>query len=253
MKKILFVLLAVTGMYTTVCAQLYTINPPSFTAEDEITITFNLAGTPLDNYSGDLYLWAWIAEGCSASCDAPTNVNPGSEAIAGARVTRDEVNPDIARITLVPSQFYGKSPSVIKKMGFLVKGTDWATGQTADAVVAVDPLVFTPKVNRIFPTKVTKDDVVTLYLDQAAATNPDLKYQTGEFTVSVTAYNAEGDAVGNPIEDQAMVNAGNGLHYLRILPTYTFETSDIASIKYRFTSVSNDDVASDEFEVVFFN
>lgn len=253
MKKFLFVLLAVVATYTSVQAQLYTISPPAFTAEDEITITFNLAGTPLDNYSGDLYLWAWIAEGCSASCDAPTNINPGNEAIAAAKLTRSQANADIATITLVPSQFYGKSPSEIKRMGFLAKGADWSNGQTSDATVSVDPLIFTPKVNRIFPTKVTKDDVVTLYLDQAAATVPDLKYQTGAFTVSVTAYDADGDPVGTAIEDRATVSAGNGLHYLRILPTYTFGVSDIASVRYRFTSIANDDIQSDEFVIVFFN
>lgn len=255
MKKFLFVLLAVVAMCTSVQAQLYTINPPAFTAEDEITITVNLAGTgKLDTYEGDLYLWAWVAEGCTAAnCDAPTNISPATPGIALAKLTRDQANPDIARITLVPSAFYGRSPSEIKKMGFLVKGADWGDGQTTDGVFSVDPLVFTPRVNRIFPTKVTKDDVVTLYLDQAAATNLDLKYQTGSFTISVTAYNSSGDAVGTAITDRATVNAGNGLHYLRVLPTYTFGTTDIASLKYKFTNLTDEDIESDEFELVFFN
>lgn len=252
MKK-LFLLLVLAALSPAVLAQTYTTNPPSFTAEDEVTITVDVTGRTLAGYTGDVWMWSWIAEGCSASCDAPTNVDPAGAGAADAKMTR--VSENVYQITFVPSTFFNKSPSEIKRIGIKLKSQSWSDGKQSDndVLINVDPLIFTPKVNRIFPTKVTKDDVVTLYLDQAAATVPALKYQTGAFTVSITAYDAEGDPVGTPIADRTTVNAGNGLHYLRILPTYTFDTSDIASIRYRFTSVTDDDIQSEEFTVVFFN
>lgn len=254
MKKILFFSIAFSLITLSVSAQQYSISPQSFTAEDNITITVNFTGTPLANYAGDIYIWSWISAGCPSNCDAPTNVNPATSSQSGAKLTRDAVNPNQYTISFKPTTFYNRVPAQIQRIGFIFKGADWSNGQTGpDILVNVDPLVFTPKVNRTFPAKVTKDDVVTLYLDQAVAANLDLKYQTGNFTIDVTAYDSENNQIGDPIDNRALVNAGNGLHYLRILPTYTFETTDIASIKYRFTSVSNGDVVSDEFELIFFN
>lgn len=231
----------------------YTVDPPSFTAEDEITITVDVSKTSLKDYAGDVWMWAWIAEGCSASCDAPTNINPaGGDDTDDALMTRDAENPNVYRITLVPADFYGKTPAEIKKMGFKLKSADWSDGKQTDSdvVLTVDPLVFVPKVNRIFPTKVTKEDAVTLYLDQSVAPTPDLKYAISDFTISIQAFDEAGNEVG-AIGNADMVNAGDGLHYLRIIPTFTFGVSDINSIKYRFTS-KNGDVESDEYTLVFF-
>lgn len=255
MKKILFLSIAFWLIALSARAQQYSISPQSFTAEDNITITVNFTGTPLANYAGDIYIWSWVSLGCPSNCDAPTNVNPANpDSQADAKLTRDAVNPNLYTISFRPTTFYNRVPAQIQRIGFIFKGADWSNGQTSpDILVNVEPLVFTPKVNRIFPTKVTKDDVVTLYLDQAAAANLDLKYQTGNFTIDVTAYNAEGEEVGTSIEGRVLTNAGNGLHYFRILPTYTFDSSEVASVKYRFHSVANAEVESEEFELIFFN
>jgi hypothetical protein len=252
MKSYISIALLFLGFGTAVAQPTYEVSPPAFTAEDEITITVNVSKTSLAGYAGDVWMWAWIAEGCSSGCDAPTNVNPANATAADALMTRDEVNPDVYRITLVPSEFYKKAPSELKKMGFKLKSVDWSDGKQTDSdvVLSIDPLIFTPKVNRIFPTKVTKDDIVTLYLDQSTATNPALKYHLGDFKVTISAFDADGAQIGS-VEDLTVVNAGNGLHYVRILPTYTFAISEIESIRYRFSSVVGN-VSSDEFSFVFF-
>jgi hypothetical protein len=231
----------------------YTVSPPTFTAEDEITITVNVSNTSLKDHPGDVWMWAWISEGCSSGCDAPTNIDPaGGSTTEGAKMTRDSSNPNVYSITFVPSAFYNKPPSEIKRIGFKLKSVSWSDGKQTDSdvLINVDPLIFVPKVNRIFPTKVTKDDAVTLYLDQSAATTPDMKYFIGDFTVSITAYDDENNAIGT-LEDAATKNAGNGLHYIRIIPTYNFGAGEINSIKYRFSSTTGD-VESDEFSLVFF-
>lgn len=253
MKRLILIILVCVSLGSVANAQTYTTNPPSFTAEDNVTITVDVTGTSLANYAGDVWMWAWISEGCSSGCDAPTNVDPAGAAAANALMTR--VSANVYRITFKPTEFYNRAPSEIKKIGFKLKSISWNDGKQSDndIIISVEPLVFTPKVNRIFPTKVTNNDVVTLYLDQSVATNLDLKYQTGNFTVDITAYDAEGDEVGTAIENRTLVNSGNGLHYVRILPTYTFGSSEVATLKYKFKSVSNNELESEEFELVFFN
>lgn len=233
------------------CAQpSYTLTPPSFTAEDEVTITVDVTGTTLAGYTGDVWIWSWISKGCPANCDAPTNIDPAGEKTAKALMTR--VKADVYSITIVPSIFYARPPSEIQEIGLKLKTLSWGDGKQSDkdVLIKVEPLVFTPKVNRIFPTKVTKDDVVTLYLDQAEAPTPDLKYALDDFKVTVTAYDESNAQIGK-MENVAMVNAGSGLHYTRIIPSFSFSSNKVHSIKYRFTNTGGN-VQSDEFSLVFF-
>ena len=90
MKRILIVANFIfTGYFTQ--AQSVTTSPAVFTAEDEVTLTFDVTGTEkLDGYTGDVWLWTWVSEGCSADCDAATNVNPaGNPDTEGAKLVRD--------------------------------------------------------------------------------------------------------------------------------------------------------------------
>lgn len=251
MKRLLLPILFLTGVVAAYAQPKATVAPPSFTAEDEITITVDVTGTSLAGYTGDVWMWAWISEGCPANCDAPTNVNPaGGASTEKAKMTH--VSANVYSITIVPSAFYAKPPSEIKKIGLKLKSADWGDGKQSDTdvLINVEPLVFTPKVNRIFPTKVTKDDVVTLYLDQTVATVPALKYELSNFKVTIRAYNEANAEIGK-IENAATVNAGNGLHYIRIMPSFNFSSSEVRSIKYRFSSAGSS-VQSDEFSLVFF-
>jgi hypothetical protein len=251
MKKLLLHILFIMGAAALYAQPTYTVSPPVFTAEDEVTITVDVTATTLAGHTGDVWMWAWIAEGCSASCDAPTNVNPaGGASSEKAKMTR--VSANVYAITFVPSAFYAKPPSEIRKIGFKLKSADWGDGKQSDTdvLINVEPLVFTPKVNRIFPTKVTQDDIVTLYLDQSVATAPGLKYAPGNFKATIMAYDEDDTEIGK-IENAAMVKSGEGLHYIRIMPSFNFGRSDIHAIRYRFTNAGGD-VTSDEFSLVFF-
>jgi hypothetical protein len=231
----------------------YSVNPPVFTAEDEITLTVNVANTSLANYGGNVWIWSWIAQGCSASCDAPTNINPASSPGADAALmTRDSDNPNVYSITLVLQDFFGKAPAEIQKFGLKLKSQDWGDGKQTDSdiVISVQPLVFTASVNRVFPSKVGRNDVVSLYLHQPEASSPALKYQVGSFSVEVKAYDAEGAQVGSTIIKDA-VNKGSGVHVLRIVPTHNFGVSTMTKVTYQFISKVNSDVKSDVFEAAF--
>lgn len=249
MRKLLYALLTccVAG---SVSAQSLSTEPGTFTAEDEVTLIFDVTGSSLEGYSDNIYLWAWIAEGCSADCDAPTNVNPGGAANADAVLEQDGTNPNIYRITLIPTEFYGKSPSEIKKMGVLAKGVDWSNGQTTDYTLDVEPLTFTPTIDRKFPTKASSEDVVTLYFDQTMAEDLDLKFQTGDFSVVINALDASGATVGSVTKDA--VNAGEGTHYVRVLASFDFGMSNgISSLSYQFVAQDNAEVTSDTYSLEY--
>ncbi|ELR73775.1 hypothetical protein C900_01385 [Fulvivirga imtechensis AK7] len=248
MKKLIYIIFLL-GIGLESFAQSFSSDPASFTAEDAVTLTFDVTGTSLAGKS-DIYLWSWIAEGCSSSCDAPTNINPASSATADAKMTQSESNPNVFTITIIPVDFFDKSPSEMKKIGVLAKGTDWSEGQTADYLLDIEPLTFVPTVDRKFPTKATANDVITLYLDQTLAENLDLKYELADFEVSITAFDSDGGQVGDTVTKDA-VNEGDGIHYTRILPQFTFNADNIVSIKYRFISKDNNEVQSDEFSYEF--
>lgn len=228
-----------------------TVDPQVFTAEDEITLSVDVTGTSLANHTGDVWIWAWIFQGCSSNCDAPTNVNPANGTISDALMQRDANNPNVYTISFVPTEFFAKAPAEIQKIGFKLKSQDWADNKQSDVdiILNVEPLVFTPKVSRTFPTKVTQHDVITLYLDQKLAVAPALKYELSDFTVAIEAYNANDEMVGSVVTKDA-VNQGNGEHYIRIIPTYDFETVGLDHLRYRFISKNNAEVESEWFDVL---
>lgn len=254
MKKFIYILLFIVGSAELALAQpTYSTDPDSFTAEDEVTLTVDVTGTSLEGYTGDVWIWSWIAEGCSSGCDAPTNIDPaGGDDTEDAKMTRSETNPNVYSITFVPVDFFGKSPSELKKIGFKLKSESWGDGKQSDndVVIEIEPLTFVPTIDRKFPTKATANDVITLYLDQMLAEDLDLKYELADFEVSITAYNSDGVQVGDTVTKDA-VNEGEGVHYTRILPQFTFNVDNIASIRYRFISKDNSEVQSDEFSYEF--
>jgi hypothetical protein len=256
MKKIILIKIMVLLIVVAVNAQpILSTEPRVFTAEDEVTLNIDVTGTGLDGFTGDVWMWSWIIEGCTSDCEAPSNVNPAqsdTELTENAKMTRSATNPNVYTITLVLQDFFAKSPSELKTIGFLLKGNDWSLGQTSDASYNVTPLTFTPVVNRVFPNKATEDDVVTLYLDQKLSDSPEVKYELADFSIEVKAYNEADQQLGDAYVAD-MVNEGNGLHQIRIIPSYSIPnvSEDIASIKYVFTSKDDAEIQTQEFQLIF--
>ncbi len=162
MKKLLLsTLLALfaCGAYAQTSGAVVTVEPSSFTAEDQIKITVDVSA--VGNLAGiePLYIWAWVPNVGDAPNGQWTNSNEDH------RMTREADN--VWSFRLVPSEFYGLPPGRIRQMGFLVKAKD-GTGdrKTDDNILTVDPLEFTPSVFRTFPARFTQDDIVTIYYDQ---------------------------------------------------------------------------------------
>ncbi|MEQ8924347.1 MAG: hypothetical protein RLO81_00965 [Fulvivirga sp.] len=175
MKRTLFILL-ISFLSLDSIGQLVKTSPAVFTAEDEVTFTIDATASSDDRlvgYTQDVWAWVFISDGCSANCDAPTNINPaGGEETEAAKMTRSEDNPDVYSITFVPTEFLGKDPGEIREIGFVLKSRDWGDGiQTQDFTVTVTPIEFVPSENRTFPSKFTQEDVVTLFLDKSFLTD----------------------------------------------------------------------------------
>jgi len=140
LKKTAFFLLLFLSSFLPVFAQSVditpTIEPEFFAPEDEITITYDVTGTPLGALS-EAWLWMWVPS--SGNANVPSNINPASSnpaLTAAAKFTKSVVAGNILfSITLTPADFV--SLSDIEDLGMLIKGNDWGDGQSVDNVVAV--------------------------------------------------------------------------------------------------------------------
>ncbi|MCG8311277.1 MAG: alpha-amylase family glycosyl hydrolase [Cytophagales bacterium] len=112
-----------------------TIEPAIFSANTEITITYDVTGSVLANLH-NAWIWVWIP---NKDIDAKYNINPAgddptltenakfSKSTSGDRTTFS--------ITFIPLDFFGTDIGEEKQLGVLLKGNDWNDGQTTDYVV----------------------------------------------------------------------------------------------------------------------
>ena len=163
MKKILFLIsMVLAGSFA--FAQTASVSPSAFTAEDQITITFDLTGQSLGSGGEDVYIWGFVP-GC---CGSPLNDQNGfgfGNSNPVAKCTRIGTSQKFT-YTLTPTTYMNKTAAQIgAQFGCLAKNQN-GSKQTADFTFAVDPLTFNPSVFRAFPSKFTQDDVVTFFLDK---------------------------------------------------------------------------------------
>ncbi|SMG18022.1 Por secretion system C-terminal sorting domain-containing protein [Marivirga sericea] len=115
-----------------------TIEPEFFSADEQITITYNVTGTSLSSLD-DAYMWMWLPN--NSTTDAPSNINPADsdpEATAQAKLQKlNENGQTLFRISLTPTLFYNQSADDITEIGMLLKGNDWSDGQSTDFTVEI--------------------------------------------------------------------------------------------------------------------
>ena len=112
-----------------------TITPALFRFNDQITVVYDVTGTPLANLA-NAWAWVWIP---GTTIDAKYNVNPASNNTALTDNAKFVKSTDNGKtfFTLVfkPSDFFATDISTQTKMGILLKGNDWSNGQTTDFLV----------------------------------------------------------------------------------------------------------------------
>ena len=164
MKKILILLTVLVASLNGFSQATASVSPSSFTAEDQITITFDLTGNSLGSSNEDVYIWGFVP-GC---CGSPLNDQNGfgfGNSNPLAKCTRIGTSNKFT-FTLTPTTYMNKTAAQIgAQFGCLAKNQN-GSKQTSDFTFPVDPLTFTPSVFRPFPSKFTQDDVVTFYMDK---------------------------------------------------------------------------------------
>lgn len=112
-----------------------TISPEFFTYNQSITVTYDVTGTSLAALN-DAYAWVWLPNG--SSVNAKWNVNPASSDASrsnNAKFVKSVVNGrTLFTLTFIPASFFEGDISAQTKMGILLKGNDWANGQTTDYI-----------------------------------------------------------------------------------------------------------------------
>jgi hypothetical protein len=164
MKKILILITVLVASLNGFSQASASVNPSSFTGEDQIVITVDLTGNSLGSSNEDVYIWGFVP-GC---CGAPLNDQGGfgwGNSNPAAKFTRIGTSNKFT-YTLTPTTYMNKTAAQIgAQFGFLAKNQS-GSRQTQDFVFAVDPLTFTASAFRPFPSKFTQDDVVTFFMDK---------------------------------------------------------------------------------------
>src|SRR5690606_4236880 len=108
------------------------ITPALFRADDEITVVYDVTGTPLANLA-NAWVWVWIP---GTNTDALYNVNPsGSDASKSDHakcIKSVEEGKTLFTIVFTPSEFFAGDITSVSQLGILLKGNDWNDGQTTD-------------------------------------------------------------------------------------------------------------------------
>jgi hypothetical protein len=168
-----------------------TFNPTTFTAEDEVTITLDVTGTPMAGQD-DVYMWIFSNDGVGGGKDGLTNGQWGSSSDA-AKMTKIATNKFTFKFT--GTTLFGQSPAELINFGFLGKSKD-GSKQTPDyKPYKFDPLVFIPSQFRIFPSKLDATDMSTVYFHQDLATDQNLQ-RMFDVKVNLTFYNDAGNVIG---------------------------------------------------------
>ncbi len=170
MKRIAFVF-AVVLSHLIAYSQTVTTNPTLPSPDQPVTITFDVTGTSFASKNlNDVWLWAWLEQGATDT-NAPTNVNPATSAQSAAKVTRSTSNPNIYTITITATTFFNKPASEISQVGILLKGQDWANGQTADKFITFSQsfsVVFSSPSEEIFFVNTNDNISITANTNQSA-------------------------------------------------------------------------------------
>ncbi len=194
MKQLLYFLLLLAPAFSA-NAQNPSFSPSAFTAEDEVTVTIDVTGTPLAGVT-DVYLWIFSNPDLPGGADGVTNGQWGNSSEA-AKLT--PAGPNKFTFKFIGTTMFGQTPAQLKSFGFLLKKKDGSAQTTDYKPFFFDPLIFVPSMTRIFPAKVDKDDVVTVNFDNkyAAANSNDQRMKPT--TATITMYDNLNNAVGSPL------------------------------------------------------
>lgn len=253
MKKLLYFIFLL-GASLAVKAQNPSFSPSSFTAEDEVTITIDATGTGMAGAT-EAYIWIFSNPDIGGGADGVVN-GSWTNSSAAAKMTSAGGNKWTFKFT--GTTMFGQSPAQLKSFGFLLKKKD-GSAQTPDyKPYFFDPLVFTPSMLRVFPSKVGADDVVTVNFDRTYAVTTNEQRMT-PVSATISVYDETGAQVGTSLTIPVRVFATT-IWSASYIPSVSFTPGaghKLAKFKYKFNGTLLDpsgatiNVSSSETEVVF--
>jgi hypothetical protein len=229
-------------------------SPSSFTAEDEVTITVDVTGTGMAGVT-DAYIWIFSNPDVGGGADGVTN-GSWTNSSDGAKMIPAGTNKFTFKF--IGTTLFGQTPAQLKSFGFLLKKKD-GSAQTSDyKPFFFDPLIFVPTMARIFPSKVDKDDVITLNFDNRYASTPNDQRMTPK-TVTITMYDDLNATVGSALTLNLRSTEAT-IWSASFIPEASFTAAagrKLGKFKYRFNGTLLDangapsTVSTADFEVVF--
>jgi glycosidase len=229
MKKIYMILFLILWGYK-LLAQTISTSPEVFSAEDEVTFTFDVTGNAQLQALTEAYVWVW-KESPSPIKDAPTNVSPATASQSAAKATK--ISNTKWEIKFIPSTFIGVASNDITKMGIILKGKDWSNGQTGNFILDVAP----PGFYVLFDTPSSSSDFVEINKDYAVSAitnenstiklflnNVEIQSVTDAKTISATIQ------ISNTGSNSLKVTANNGTETKEATATLTGYSTKTASL-----------------------
>ncbi|MFM7851979.1 MAG: hypothetical protein ACKO96_08685, partial [Flammeovirgaceae bacterium] len=124
----------------TLHAQVITTNPTFPIANQPVTITVDVTGTSLANFTAydattnPVFIWTWIPPRAGVpTVDAPSNINPASSnttATNSAKCTR--ISTNVYQITFTPTTFFNRPASDMPQIGLKLKTNNWNDNKQTD-------------------------------------------------------------------------------------------------------------------------
>jgi len=240
MKKffsILFLMFSVFALKAQV-----TFSPATFTAIDQVTITVDVTGNRDGAMEGQTDAYIWIFSNPSIPDNSPDitkfpkkdgSVN-GTWGNSSETAKMTHIGGNKFQFTFKATEMFGLTPSQLKDFGFLVK-TKTGSKQTNDfKPFTFEPLIFVPTKFRIFPAKVSQDDVVTVVFDKSLATTINEQRMTPT-TATIVVLDEDGNPFGSPLT-LAVRSMENNLWGATFIPTRSFPLPASKKLtKFRYT------------------
>jgi hypothetical protein len=257
MKKIISLLSIFTIVMCARSLAQVTFSPPVFTAEDEVTLTVDVTGTPMAGQT-EVYIWAFSNPGGGGPAKDGSSNGSWTNSNASGKMTAAGTNKWSYKFT--GTVLFGLSPAELSNFGFLVKAKD-GSKQTPDyKPYNFDPLVFTPAKLRVFPSKVDKDDVVTVNFDRSLGTTVE-EQRMEPVSATITMFDDAGNQVGSPLTVNAR-KLDNTIWGASFIGTASFTPPagrQLKKFKYKFNGTVKDvtgaltTVSSSEVEMEYIN
>jgi hypothetical protein len=204
MKKILSIFFLLFAVFAGKGYAQVTFNPPVFTADDQVTMRVDLTGTPVVNLP-EKYIWIWCETFAGGGNDGVVN-GTWTNSSAAAKLT--QVSGNIYSFTFTGTQLFNRTPGELKRFGFLVKAKD-GSSQTPDFKwFNFDPLVFTEGEFRVFPSKVSQSDIVTVYLRTSLSSDVAVQRMAPQ-TVTISLFDLASNQVGSSVTIPVRNEGGN--------------------------------------------